>query len=228
MRSRQENLSAEMRYELPIGMDFERAKLIMGEERFFGAEKTRARIDWSIGFDEKEMGPIPFSPKELHDAVEEGKYLIHRFSKDISGNDVTMTYLRMNAPDSLPQKKSLEGLYAGSEGRNLQDMSVKSGWYLSSLRTDRVFSPHAKQPIEPGHSLAEFYYDGIITGDFQNNFNKNQVTNTTVKVLTNTKTPNGMRLAVAIAYSRASNFHTIVEPVSSQRGTYLMTSQRNS
>lgn len=227
MNSRQKLVADSLRYELPIGKDFERAKLIMGED-YFGASESERRLRWGRGFQEQGMGPIPFSPKELHDAKEQKQYLIHRFSKDVSGEDVTMTYLRMNAEDSLPQKKSLEGLYAGMEVRNMQDAVVKSGWYLSSLRTDRVFSPHARSPIEPGHSLGEFYYDGLVTGHFEQNFDKTQVTSKTIKVLTNTKTSVGARLAVVITYSGSANFHALVEQYSSGRGTYLMTSQRNS
>lgn len=149
MVSRQELVRNTLRYELPIGVDFERAKLIMGD-RYFGAIESERRLGWGAGFNTRDIAPIPFSPKELHDAIEQKQFLIHRFSKDATGEDVTMTYLRMHAEDSLPQKKSLEGLYAGMEVRNMQDAVVKSGWYLSSLLVDRVFSPQAAS-VQPGH-----------------------------------------------------------------------------
>jgi hypothetical protein len=162
MRHRQENLSAQMRYELPIGMDFERAKRIMGREGFFGAEETREKLDWSTGFNERDMGPIPFSPKELHDAVEEGQFLIHRFSKDLSGDDVTMKYLRMNAPNRMESREWLEGLFAGLEQYGLENETIKPGWYLGQL-TSKQFAGNPPKLGPNEHTAAEFYYDGIVT-----------------------------------------------------------------
>ncbi len=132
MTARQALVADTLRYQLPIGMEFERAKLIMGED-YFGPQESELRLEWGMGFNEAHMGPIPFSPEELHEAKERGQYLIHRFEKNSFDDEVTIKYLRDAAPNRDGSKQMLEGLFAGIEQLSLENSTVTSGWRLADL-----------------------------------------------------------------------------------------------
>lgn len=133
MRDRQETLMQHLRENLPIGMDFKKAKEIM-KDSFYGVEETKRQLDWAAGFNEKDMGPIPFSPRELREAQESGQYLIHRFSKDVFGDEVTPSFIRSQAPDRLQTKEMLEGVFTYIESGSGQDEVYESGWRIGDLR----------------------------------------------------------------------------------------------
>lgn len=109
----------------------EKAKEVMGEGNFFGAEAVEKAF--GVKFTKKQVPSIPFSKQELERAKERGQMLVLRVDKGADGNSLTMKNMQENVALQIAfegEGKLLYGTNWYKDEEFFTGESPRAGWAL--------------------------------------------------------------------------------------------------
>jgi hypothetical protein len=126
---------------------FDRAKEIMGEEKFFGPDALAATFD--VALSAHDIPPIPFPEQELVEARERGEMLVLRHDRAKDGTPLTMK--KMSA---IVQPK----LQAANKGKTLYNKDWYTGEPFFTTETPRAGWALVTQECIPGSNNKNYLH----------------------------------------------------------------------